>query len=41
MRRRTLARDIFWTAVVFVILVLFTAIIIFGENFLENFKSHA
>ena len=41
MRRRTLARDIFWTAVMFFMLVAFVALIIVGENFLENFKSHA
>lgn len=40
MRRRTLARDIMGTALMFLVLVLFTIIIIYGENFLENFKSH-
>lgn len=40
MRRRTLGRDILGTAIVFAILVLFVIVIIFGENFLENFKSH-
>jgi len=40
MRRRTLARDIVGTALMFLALLVFTLIIIFGENFLDNFKSH-
>ncbi len=40
MRRRTFARDLLGTLMIFAILVVFTMIVILGENFLENFKSH-
>ena len=40
MKRRTLVRDIVGTTLMFVALIVFTLIIMFGENFLENFKSH-
>jgi len=40
MRRRTLARDVLGTALMFLALVVFTLVIIFGENFLDNFKAH-
>jgi len=40
MRRRTLARDIVGTALMFLALLIVVVIIMFGENFLENFKSH-
>ena len=40
MRRRTLMRDIVGTAIVFAILIAFVIVIILGENYLENFKSH-
>lgn len=40
MKRRTVIRDIVGTAVMFVLLLLVVALIIFGENLLENFKSH-
>ena len=40
MRRRTLVRDIVGTTLMFIALLLFTLLIMFGENFLENFKSH-
>lgn len=40
MRRRTFARDLLGTVVVFAILVIITIVIIFGEHWLENFKSH-
>lgn len=40
MRRRTLARDLLGTLLVFVILLGLTLMIILGEHFLENFKSH-
>ena len=40
MRRRTLARDILGTTLMFVALLVVTIIIIFGENFLDNFKAH-
>lgn len=40
MRRRTLVRDIVGTALMFLALLVFTLIIIFGENYLDNFKSH-
>lgn len=40
MRRRTFRRDLVGTLVVFALLLVFCAVIILGENFLENFKSH-
>ena len=40
MRRRTFMRDLLGTVVVFGILVVLCLVIIFGEHFLENFKSH-
>jgi hypothetical protein len=40
MRRRTFARDLIGTTLVFVVLLVFIIIIMFGENFLDNFKSH-
>lgn len=40
MRRRTLARDILGTVLMFVVLIGLCVIIILGEHFLENFKSH-
>ncbi|HEX6538618.1 MAG TPA: hypothetical protein VF155_05515 [Candidatus Dormibacteraeota bacterium] len=40
MRRRTLVRDIVGTALMFLALLLFVLIIIFGENYLDNFKAH-
>ena len=40
MRRRTLIRDIVGTAVMFFVLLILVAVIIYCENFLENFKSH-
>jgi len=40
MRRRTLARDVIGTALMFLALVVFTIVIIVGENFLDNFKAH-
>ena len=40
MRRRTLARDLVGTLMMFVALLVFVIIIIVGENFLDNFKSH-
>jgi hypothetical protein len=40
MRRRTFARDLAGTAAMFIVLVLLVIIIMFGENFLDNFKSH-
>jgi hypothetical protein len=40
MRRRTLARDILGTALMFLALLVFVVIIIFGENYLDNFKAH-
>lgn len=40
MRRRTLLRDLLGTLYVFGILLVLCAIIILGEHFLENFKSH-
>jgi hypothetical protein len=40
MRRRTLARDVLGTLLVFVILIVLCVVIVLGEHFLENFKSH-
>ena len=40
MRRRTLARDILGTAMMFIALLLFVVLIIVGENYLDNFKAH-
>jgi len=40
MRRRTLVRDIVGTALMFFALLVFVAVIIFGENYLDNFKAH-
>jgi hypothetical protein len=40
MRRRTFARDLVGTLLMFLALLVFVIIIIFGENFLDNFKSH-
>jgi hypothetical protein len=40
MRRRTFARDLAGTLLMFLALLVFVIIIIFGENFLDNFKSH-
>lgn len=40
MRRRTVLRDIVGTAAMFVILLAVVAVIIYGENLLEHFKSH-
>ncbi len=40
MRRRTFMRDLVGTLFVFGILLVLCLVIIFGEHFLENFKSH-
>lgn len=40
MRRRTLARDLMGTLMVFVLLVVITFGFILGEKALEAFKSH-
>jgi hypothetical protein len=40
MRRRTLARDLIGTVMVFVILLVITFGFILGEKALEAFKSH-
>ncbi len=40
MRRRTFARDLLGTILMFVVLIGLCVIIILGEHFLENFKSH-
>jgi uncharacterized membrane protein (DUF485 family) len=40
MRRRTFVRDLVGTTIMFVVLVLFVLLIVFGENFLDNFKAH-
>ncbi len=38
--RRSLVRDIVGTGLMFLVLVSITILLIFGEHFLENFKSH-
>jgi hypothetical protein len=40
MRRRTFARDLLGTLLMFVALIILCVIIILGEHYLENFKSH-
>jgi hypothetical protein len=40
MRRRTLARDLAGTLLMFLALLTFVILIILGENFLDNFKAH-
>jgi hypothetical protein len=40
MRRRTFARDLLGTVLMFAALVGLCLIIVFLEHFLENFKSH-
>ena len=39
-RRGTFARDFIGTIVVFVGLLVFTFVLIYGEFLLENFKAH-
>jgi hypothetical protein len=40
MRRRTFARDLLGTLMMLVVLIIVCVIIILGEHYLENFKSH-
>ena len=40
MRRRTLFRDILGTAAVFLVLVAIVFVLMLGEHYLDNFKSH-
>jgi hypothetical protein len=40
MRRRTFARDLLGTILMFVVLIGLCVLIILGEHYLENFKSH-
>jgi hypothetical protein len=40
MRRRTVMRDVMGTVLFFLALLVFTALLIWGENLLEAFKSH-
>jgi hypothetical protein len=40
MRRRTFARDLLGTLLMFGLLVAITFVFILGEHWLENFKSH-
>jgi len=40
MRRRTLIRSVLGTTLMFLVLLAFVILIIFGENFLDQFKSH-
>ena len=40
MRRRTFARSLLGTLIMFVVLLSITFVFILGEHYLENFKSH-
>ena len=40
MRRRTLARDLLGTLIMLAVLLALCVVIVLGEHFLENFKSH-
>ena len=40
MRRSTLARDLIGTLIMFALLVLLVLVFMFGEHYLDNFKSH-
>ena len=40
MRRKTFKRDLLGTLFMFGVLLLLCVIIVLGENYLENFKSH-
>ncbi len=40
MKRITVWRDVIGTTIVFVGLLILTVLIIFGENYLEQFKAH-
>lgn len=40
MKRTSRARDVVGTALTFIGLILFTCLLIYGENLLEAFKSH-
>ena len=40
MRRRTFARDLLGTVIMFLVLIGLCVIIVLLEHFLENFKSH-
>jgi hypothetical protein len=40
MRRRTFARDLLGTILMFAVLIGLCVLIILGEHYLENFKSH-
>jgi hypothetical protein len=40
MRRRTLVRDVLGMLFMFAVLIVFVILIILGEHFLDNFKSH-
>jgi hypothetical protein len=40
MRRRTFARDLIGTLVVFLVLCLLVFVMLLGEHYLDNFKAH-
>jgi hypothetical protein len=40
MRRRTLVRDLIGTLLMFVVLVVLVFVLLLGEHYLDNFKSH-
>jgi len=39
-KRRTLVRNVLGTTLMFVLLLAFVTFVIFGENFLDQFKAH-
>jgi hypothetical protein len=40
MRRRTFMRNLLGTLFMFAVLIVLCVVIVLGEHFLENFKSH-
>ncbi|HEX4578915.1 MAG TPA: hypothetical protein VH498_02835 [Candidatus Dormibacteraeota bacterium] len=40
MKRRTFARDLLGTVIMFLVLIAVCVVIVLLENYLENFKSH-
>ena len=40
MKRKTFARDLLGTLLMFLALIVFVIVIILGENFLDRFKAH-
>lgn len=40
MRRRTFARDLIGTLLIFAVLIVIVFVFMLGEHYLDNFKSH-